>query len=231
MAIVYGRADSEKQLLKNYPKRVKNIEDIPKVHEEMKEEFEKAETKGLVAKIQKWNKKRQINKFEKNKDNPFHAGAKGENKVIEKLEELSDNYHVLCGVRIELPYWVTYNGEKNLKSAQMDLVVVSTKGIFLVEVKNWSNEYVKNHDKLNPYEQTDRAGRVLWITLQSTLKDVRVTNVLLSIQDNMQYNPDYRTVFVSSLEKINKFLENRQDTLSEKEVKKIVDSLKYNVST
>ena len=31
MAIIYGRADSEKQLLDLYPKRVKEIDDIDKV--------------------------------------------------------------------------------------------------------------------------------------------------------------------------------------------------------
>ena len=195
----------------------------------MKDEL-KIEEKGFFARFKKWNKQRQVNKFEKNKDNPFHAGAKGENKVIEKLSNLSDSYHILCGVRIQLPYWATYNGKKNLRSAQMDLVVVSTKGVFLIEVKNWSDDYVKNNEKLIPHEQTDRAGRVLWISLKSIIEDIRVTNVLLSIQDNMQYNENYRAVFVSSLEKINGFLENRQDILSEKDVKKIVQHLKYSVA-
>ena len=37
-----------------------------------------------------------------NEDNPFHAVTKGENKVIEELLKLDDNYHILCGVRIEI---------------------------------------------------------------------------------------------------------------------------------
>ena len=39
------------------------------------------------------------------------------------------------------------------------------------------------------------------------------------------------TGFVSSLEKINEFLGNRGDILSEKYAKKIVDSLKWRVSS
>ena len=229
MAIIYGRADSEKQLLSKYPNRVKTIEDIDRVYQEMKYDL-KVEDKGFFAGFRKWNKQRQVHKFEKNKDNPFHAGASGENQVIEELSHLNDTYHVLCGVRIELPYWATYHGEKNLRSAQMDVVVVSTKGVFLIEVKNWSDDYVKNYKKLSPYEQADRAGLVLWISLKPIIKNIRVTNVLLSIQDNMQYNNNYRAVFVSSLEKINGFLENREEVLSEKEVKKIVDDLKYYVT-
>ncbi|MCH9042241.1 MAG: hypothetical protein IIB80_08825 [Thaumarchaeota archaeon] len=96
----------------------------------------------------------------------------------------------------------------------------------MIEVKNWSDNYVRNNENLSPYEQTERAGRVLWISLQNVIKNIRVTNVLLSIQGNMSYNQKYRSVFVSSLNKINQFLENRQDSLNQKEVKKIVDSLK-----
>jgi len=37
MAIIYGRAESEKELLNLYPKRVQKIEDIKRVHEELKD--------------------------------------------------------------------------------------------------------------------------------------------------------------------------------------------------
>ena len=126
---------------------------------------------------------------------------------------------------MELHYWVTYNGRKNLKSAQMDLVVVSPKGIFMIEVKNWSNRFANSNNEFSPYEQTERAGRVLWISLQKVIKDVRVTNILLSINGNLPYNENYRSVYVSSLDRINQFLEKRQDTMSEKEVERVVKSL------
>ena len=229
MAIVYGIADSERQLLNKLPREVKNIDDIPRVKKEFEKKLKKKDTR-FFAGIRKWNYQRQINKFEENEDNLFHAGTRGENKVIEELLKLDENHHILCGVRIKLPYYVTYNGQKNLKSAQMDVVVVCPKGIFMIEVKNWSDNYIQNHDKLNPYEQTDRAGRILWISLQKIIKNIRVTNVLLSIQGNISYNKQYRSVFVSSLNRINQFIEKRQDDLSLKEVKKIVDELKHYVT-
>ncbi len=37
MAIIYGRAESEKELLSKYTNEVKKIEDIPKMHEYFKE--------------------------------------------------------------------------------------------------------------------------------------------------------------------------------------------------
>ena len=112
----------------------------------------------------------------------------------------------------------------------MDFVVVSTKGVFVIEVKNWSDNFAKNHNGFSPHEQTDRAGRVLWFVLKSLIRDIHVTNVLLPIQGNIRYDRNYRMVFVSSLERINRFLESRQDALSETEVKRIVDNLKYFVT-
>jgi len=229
LAIVYGIADSEKQLLNKLPREVRNIDDIPRIKKEFEEKLKKNDN-GFFSGIRKWNYKRQINKFEKNKNNPFHAGTRGENLVIEELLKFDDNYHILCGVRLELPYYVTYNGRKNLKSAQMDLVVVCPKGVFMIEVKNWSNRYVQNNNNLNPYEQTDRAGRILWIRLQKVVKNIRVTNVLLSIQGNIPYNENYRAVFVSNLDRINQFLERRPDSLSSKEAKTLVDNLKHHVT-
>ncbi|MDH5666324.1 MAG: NERD domain-containing protein [Nitrosopumilus sp.] len=218
-------ADSEKSLLRKLPGEVENIEDIDRVKKEFEEKLAK-EKSGFFGGIKKWNYKRQINKFENNKENPLHAGTKGENKVIDELSKLDDSYHVLAGIEVHLSKWVTYNGKKNLRSAQMDIIVVCPKGVFMIEVKNWSDNYTQNNKKgLNPYEQTERAGRVLWIFLQDVIKGIKVTNILLSIQGNMSYNQNYRSVFVSSLNQINSFLENRQDSLNEKDVNKIIKNL------
>ena len=228
MAIIYGQADSEKQLLDNYPREVTKIEDIPKMHEHFKEKL-KEEDKGFFAPIRKWNKQRQVNKFEKNKDNPFHAGAKGELGVLEKLSQLSDDCHILCGLNIGMPCWVSYNGKKNLRSAQMDFVVVSKKGVFLIEAKNWSDQYANQKHRLGPHEQVDRAGLVLWIALKSSWwspKNPPVIKVLLSIQGNIKYDPGYKYVSVSNLNEINHFIENRQERFSEKDVERIVNRIK-----
>lgn len=230
MAIIYGIADSERNLLNKLPGEVKNIDDMSRVKKEFENKLTN-EGSGFFAGIKKWNYKRQIKKFEGEKVNILRTGTRGEIKVIEEIAKLDHSHHILCGVRLWLPYYVTYNGKKNLRSAQMDLVVVSPKGVFMIEVKNWSNDFAQNNNhSLNPYEQTERAGRVLWIELQNVIKNVRVTNVLLSIKGNLQYNQNYPAVFVSSLNRINQFLEQRQDILSEKEVEKIVKNLKNYVT-
>jgi hypothetical protein len=212
-------------VVKNYSKK-REINKIKELQTEQESHINawKENPEGIFNKTQKETIS-EIKEFDKIKKDPFYAGAKGENKVIDELSKLDDSYHILCGIEVKLSRWVTYNGKKNLKSAQMDIIVVCPKGVFMIEVKNWSDNYVKNNTNLSPYEQTERAGRVLWILLQDVIKGTRVTNILLSIQGNMPYNQNYRSVFVSSLNKINQFLENRQGSLSEKDVNKIVKDL------
>ncbi len=239
MAIIYGIADSEKNLLDKLPNEVKNVEDMDRVRKEFYKKMKKQRygygRKGITgiifSEIKRWHYKRQVDKFQYKKVGKLKTGTKGENKVIDELSKLNDSYHIMCGIDIELPNWVTYNGKKNLKSSQMDIVVVCPKGVFMIEVKNWTDEYAQgNKQDFSPYEQAGRAGLVLWITLKKVIKDIRVTNVLLSIRGNLQYNEKYRMVYVSSLDRINQFLEKRQDSLNEKEVEKIVNELKRYVT-
>jgi len=68
LAIISGHTDTEKRLLSKYPKEVKTIEDIPKIHQEFKIKTKEKDT-GIFAFFRCWNKKRQLDKFEKNQKN------------------------------------------------------------------------------------------------------------------------------------------------------------------
>ena len=230
LAIIYGMADTEKRLLDKLPNKVKSLDDIFQVHKDMKDDYTLMGT-SLRNKLSKWKLKRQITKIEENKDSTLHKGAKGEIKVLEKLSELNDDFHVMCGLNIDLGKFVSYDGEWNLRSAQMDYVIISKLGVVLIEVKNWSPDFIKQHKGLSPYEQVDRAGRVLWITIQDWIKNPSITSVLLSLGGNFQYNSIYKFVNVKNRDNINTFIQSRYEKLSEKEVKKIVNRIKKHVTT
>jgi len=233
MAIIYGISEATKKFLKKLPNEVKSLDDIDQVHKEMKEEYDSIEDKGLGNKFSRWRKKRQINKIEDNIDNVEHAGAKGEILALEKLKELPDDYHIFCGVNKDLGKYVTYRRRRNLKSAQMDFVVVSSRGVVLIEVKNWSAKYYKNHYGLRPHEQVDRAGLVLWIKLKSSWfrpKNPEVRSVLLSIQGSIPADTKYGYVVVKNLNDINRFIQYQKDRYSEKEVKRLIDRVKGDVT-
>ncbi len=233
MAIIYGISEATKEFLKKMPKEVKSLEDIEKIHQKLTQEYDELENKGLIAKFSRWNKKRQINKIEENTDSVAHKGARGEVLALEKLSELSDDYHIFCGVNKDLKKYITYRRKRNLRSAQMDFVVVSRRGAVVIEVKNWSSFYYKNHYGLPPHEQVDRAGRVLWIALKSSWfspKDPQITSVLLSIQGNIDYDEGYGYVKVKNLSNINYFLQNKEEQFSDKEVKRLIGRVKGDIT-
>ncbi len=233
MAIIYGISEATSKFLDKLPTEVKSLDDIDKVHREMKEEFDSIKDKGLGNKFSRWRKKRQINKIEDNIDGVEHAGAKGEILALEKLSELPDDYHIFCGVNKDLGKYIRYRRRRDLKSAQMDFVVVSKRGVVLIEVKNWSTKYYKNHYGLRPHEQVDRAGRVLWIKLKSSWfrpNDPPVTSVLLSIQGTISNDANYGYVIVKNLNDINSYIQNKQEKFSEKEVKRLIDRIAGDVT-
>jgi len=161
-----------------------------------------------------------------------HKGARGEVQALEKSSELSDDYHIFCGVNKELKKYVTYRRKRNLKSAQMDFVVVSKRGVSVIEVKNWSSHYYKNYYGLPLHEQVDRADRVLWISLKSfwfSPKDPQISSVLLSIQGNINYDDDYGYVSVKNLNNIN-YLQNREEQFSDKEVSRLIGRMKGDIT-
>ncbi len=75
MARIYGNTDTGVRLLNELPKEIESIDDIERVHKDMKEEFDSIEDKGLKNKFSRWKKKRKINKIEDHKDSPLHQGA------------------------------------------------------------------------------------------------------------------------------------------------------------
>jgi len=233
MARIYGISEATKKFLNKLPKQVKSLDDIDKVHQEMQKEFDSIENKGIKNKFSRWQKKRQINKIKDNIDGVEHAGAKGEILALEKLSELSDDYHIFCGVNKDLGKYITYRRKRNLKSAQMDFVVVSKRGVIVIEVKNWSAKYYKNHYGLRPHEQVDRAGRVMWVSLKSSWfspKDPPITSVLLSIQGSILSDPNYGYVVVKNLNDINSYIQNKVEQFSEKEVRRLIDRVKEDVT-
>jgi len=88
----------------------------------------------------------------------LYRGEKGEQKVLQQLSKLRDNYYVLCGMKLDLgsPFRPSYR-KRNI--AQLDFVVVSKRGIVVIEVKNWSDEYLF---KLNSYQK-----KIWWISTPS----------------------------------------------------------------
>jgi len=67
---------------------------------------------------------------QRTKSKQIRAGKKGENLVRAKLSQLDNDYHIFWDVNVAMPKYITYNDKRNLRTAQIDFVVVSKKGSF-----------------------------------------------------------------------------------------------------
>lgn len=181
------------------------------------------EQKGLIGEIKQL--KTIVN-------SPDYSGAYGELQVLNELKELNDDFHIFCDVNITLADYVHYGGNRNLKSAQMDFVVVGHTGIFVIEVKNWSSEYLNSYDGFSPHEQVDRAGRVLYIYFKkhTFLFKPRITNVLVPIQRNIKYDEKYKFVLIRNPAGIREFIcSDNKTALLDRKINKLVSLLKHKI--
>lgn len=87
------------------------------------------------------------------------GGAAAELEVITKLQQLPEGWIVLNDVNLTLDRWFYYEGE-HLKTAQLDHVAIGPGGVFIIETKNWSRQFVEKGEFQNPYNQVARANFV-----------------------------------------------------------------------
>lgn len=203
-----------KKILKN----IKNQKEFIQTLSDNPDSIFKVEHEDLIDEIE------QINNALKS---PDYRGAYGEIKVLTELEKLDDLYHVFCDASISLKDYVSYKGNRNLKSAQMDFIVAGPTGFFIIEVKNWSDSFKYNHHGLSPYEQLDRAGLVLYIYLKNRFFFYKppVTKLLVSLKGNFPYNKKYRTVLVKHYKGLNSFITRNNKVIKPSKLEKVVKSL------
>ena len=218
--LVIKRNFSKPKAIRNADENINRQISIIKTLEIDPEGVFSSEKNGLIS---------YVNRLDGLTKSPEYWGAAGELNVLQELRKLDDRYHILCDVNIQLKKYVSYNGQWTLRSAQMDFVVVGPTGIYVMEVKNWGSDQVNHHKGLNPHEQVDRAGRVLWIYLKqhSFFYKPRVTNLLVPVQGNIEYNQYYRSVLIRNPYNLVKFInENNRNSLDENRILKVVRIIK-----
>jgi hypothetical protein len=81
-------------------------------------------------------------------------GAIGEQKVVKELENLSNDYFLINDFCISFSPPI-YNRQENdrISSIQIDHLLVSPFGVFLIETKNWSDQSLNNLSLRSPVQQ------------------------------------------------------------------------------
>ena len=109
-----------------------------------------------------------------------YVGAVAEYAVIQELRQLPANHLVINDLRLKAPKFI-YNNGKPIQSAQIDTLVISPAGVFVIEVKNWSREFAKSGIGFCPYTQVNRARRLVDVVLHESHINVKVRAIVVSM--------------------------------------------------
>lgn len=102
-------------------------------------------------------------------------GALGEHKVVKELENLSDENILINDFALTF-HPAIYNRQENdyIKSIQIDHLLVTPSGIFLIETKHWSEKSLSSLDLRSPVQQVKRTSFALFKLLTGDITNFRV---------------------------------------------------------
>lgn len=102
-------------------------------------------------------------------------GALGEHKVVKELENLSDDNILINDFTLNFRPAV-YNRQENdyIKSIQIDHLLITPSGLFIIETKNWSEKSLASLDLRSPVQQVKRTNFALFKTLTDDISSGRV---------------------------------------------------------
>lgn len=102
-------------------------------------------------------------------------GALGEHKVVKELENLSDDNVLINDFSLSF-HPAIYNRQENdyIKSIQIDHLLVTPSGLFLIETKNWSEKSLASLDLRSPVQQVKRTNFALFKILTDNISSGRL---------------------------------------------------------
>lgn len=161
-------------------------------------------------------------------------GALGEQKVMEELQKLSDDYTLINDFCLSFYRPLHYSAENQyIKTIQVDHLLISRAGVFVIETKNWSKDSINNPDLRSPVEQVKRSSYALYKILSENLKlayhhwgekKVPIKNVVALM--NEKPPEEFQHVKVLTLRELCRYVEYFQPCLSEAETRDVVDYLR-----
>jgi hypothetical protein len=165
-------------------------------------------------------------------------GALGEQKVVKELENLSDEYILINNFTYSF-HPAIYNRQENdyIKSIQIDHLLISPAGIFLIETKNWSEHSLQNQSLRSPVQQIKRSNFALFKILAGKITnsnlilnqhhwgDRKISIRNLIVFTNQKPSEEFQYVKILSLKELLGYVTYFKPTFSNKETQMIANYL------
>ena len=171
--------------------------------------------------------------------NPLIAGAIGENLVQKELENLSDSYVLFNDFSLAFKKPI-YNKKENdrIFSIQIDHLLVTNAGIFIIETKNWSKESISRPDIRSPISQIRRSSYALFVILNSSEqgasrilrshhwgeKKIPIWNIVAMI--NNKPKEEFKYAAIKKLNELNGYIDSFEPIFDDAEVSRIAEYLR-----
>ena len=161
------------------------------------------------------------------------SGAVGENLVVNEVKKLSDDYVLINDFNLSFSRPKFYKKQnQRIYSIQIDHLLISKAGIFIIETKNWSSSSVNSISLRSPVEQIERSNFALYIYVSEniTLHDhhwgeqqVPIRNLIVMI--NNKPKETFKYVKVKLLKEMNNYIKYFEPVLTDKQFNRIVSEL------
>jgi hypothetical protein len=220
-----------------------------------KENLVKYKIIGITEEIE--NNKRSINKYEEDKEELIQSRAKndlekleytrsiiekcknlisgaiGENLVVKEISKLNDDYILINDFTLDFTHPIYYKKHnQRIYSIQIDHLLISKAGIFIIETKNWSKKSVNSLSLRSPIEQIERSNFALYIYISNNIflkshhwgrQDIPIRNLIVMIKNKP--NVSFKYVTVKLLNELNDYIKWFEPVLTDNQVNQIAARL------
>jgi len=161
------------------------------------------------------------------------SGAIGESLVEKEVRKLSDDYILINDYKMKFkpPIYSKKTGDW-IYSIQLDHLLVSKAGIFILETKNWSKRSINSLDLRSPVDQIIRTSYAMFRVVNKEIqlnthhwgtKQIPMRNIIVMI--NEKPKEEFKYVKVKQLKELNNYLQFFDPIFSKYEVDSIANFL------
>lgn len=211
----------------NISRKIENNETFIRIYETGKESLIETRAKPQIDKLEYT---RNILESSRN----LISGAIGENLVVKEIEKLSDDYVLIndFNLRFSRPIFYKKHNQR-IYSIQIDHLLISKAGIFIIETKNWSKSSVNSLSLRSPIEQIERSNFALYVFISENIplyehhwgeQRVPIRNLIVMINNKPQ--GQFKYVSVKLVRELNDYIKYFEPVLTDKQFDRIVTELK-----
>lgn len=161
------------------------------------------------------------------------SGAIGENLVVKEIKKLSDDYVLINDFNLNFYKPIFYRKHnQRIYSIQIDHLLISKAGIFIIETKNWSKSSVNSISLRSPIEQIERSNFALYLYISENItlnehhwgeQKIPIRNLIVMI--NNKPTAEFKYVNIKLLSELNDYIKYFEPVLTDKQLNRIVNKL------